>query len=112
MGSFYSMLLTVFCYTRGDIANLIAITKPLQENEMLPLDYYTVFCELQKQLADEFDFVAEAAAMERIYMQINSDVDEPPLVLPRPVAGLVTKRVLVMTYLKGECLCLALEKKC
>lgn len=84
----------------GDIANLIAITKPLKENEMLPLDYHTVFLELEKQLADEFDFVAEAAAMERIYAQISAD-GEPPLTLPRPVSGLVCRRVLVMDYLRG-----------
>ena len=67
---------------------------------MLPLDYHTVFLELEKQLADEFDFVAEAAAMERIYAQISTD-GEPPLTLPRPVSGLVCKRVLVMDYLRG-----------
>ena len=32
----------------------------------LPVDYYTVFCELEAQLADEFDFVNEASAMEQI----------------------------------------------
>lgn len=37
----------------GDIANLKAISKPLQDADALPLDYYTVFCELEKQLADE-----------------------------------------------------------
>jgi aarF domain-containing kinase len=42
----------------GDIANLKAISKAFRD--LLPLDYYTVFCELEKQLADEFDFVAEA----------------------------------------------------
>jgi aarF domain-containing kinase len=68
-------------------------------------DYYTVFCELESQLQDEFDFVAEAVAMDRIYQTISRDQNglpcEPSVVLPRPVAGLVSKRVLVMDYLSG-----------
>ena len=49
----------------GDIANLKALAKTFRENDALPLDYYTVFCELEKQLQDEFDFIAEAVAMDR-----------------------------------------------
>ena len=50
----------------GDIANLKTLSKPFQGSDGLPLDYYTVFCELEAQLQDEFDFVAEAVAMDRI----------------------------------------------
>lgn len=90
----------------GDIANLKAISKAFQSVDALPLDYYTVMVELEKQLADEFDFVAEAVAMDRIYNSLARSYDgteatELPLVLPRPVAGLVSRRVLVMDYLKG-----------
>jgi aarF domain-containing kinase len=89
----------------GDIANLKALAKTFRENDALPLDYYTVFCELEKQLQDEFDFVAEAVAMDRIYDCVTKDENgfpcESPIVLPRPVPGLVSKRVLVMDYLKG-----------
>eukprot|EP00957_Ditylum_brightwellii_P139586 10638343-Ditylum_brightwellii.AAC.1 len=90
----------------SDIANLKAITKPLKEADALPLDYYTVFVELEKQLADEFDFVAEAVAMDRIYNTITRSPDgitpvDSPVVTPRPVPGLVSKRVLVMDYLQG-----------
>lgn len=90
----------------GDIANLKAISKPLQDAEALPLDYYTVFCELEKQLADEFDFVAEAVAMDRIRNSLSRSIDgstptELPIVMPRPVPGLVSRRVLVMDYLPG-----------
>jgi len=89
----------------GDITNLIALAKPLQDANVSPLDYYTVFCELKNQLQDEFDFVAEAAAMDRIYQTITKDENgmpcEPPLIVPRPVDGLVSKRVLVMDYLHG-----------
>ena len=41
----------------GDVANLKALSKTFRNSDMLPLDYYTVFSELEKQLADEFDFV-------------------------------------------------------
>lgn len=90
----------------GDIANLKAISKTLRNVDALPLDYYTVFVELEKQLADEFDFVAEAVAMDRIYTTLSRTPDrsapaELPIVMPRPIPGLVSRRVLVMDYLPG-----------
>ena len=96
----------------GDIANLKSLAKTFDDN--LPLDYYTVFCELEKQLADEFDFLAEAVAMDRIYETVTKDENglpcESPIVLPRPVTGLVSKRVLVMDYLEGVPLSRAAEE--
>jgi aarF domain-containing kinase len=98
----------------GDVANLKAITKTFRDSPSLPLDYYTVFCELEKQLADEFDFVAEAVAMDRIYQSVIRGPDgsprEAPLVIPRPVSGLVSRRVLVMDYLRGVPLSRAREE--
>lgn len=98
----------------GDIANLKALAKTFRESDALPLDYYTVFCELEKQLQDEFDFVAEAVAMDRIHACVTRDANglpcESPIVLPRPVPGLVSKRVLVMDYLKGVPLSRASEE--
>lgn len=99
----------------GDIANLKALSKPFQNTDALPLNYYTVFSELEKQLGDEFDFVAEAVAMDRIYNSLTRTMDgsvatDLPLVLPRPVPGLVSKRVLVMDYLKGVPLSRASEE--
>jgi aarF domain-containing kinase len=65
----------------------------------------TVFVELESQLQDEFDFVAEAAAMDRIYHALIRAPDgtprDVPLVIPRPVPGLVSRRVLVQDYLEG-----------
>lgn len=96
----------------GDIANLKTLAKTF--SEPLPLDYYTVFCELEKQLADEFNFVAEATAMDRIYETVTKDENgypcESPVVLPRPVPGLVSRRVLVMDYLNGVPLSRAAEE--
>jgi aarF domain-containing kinase len=98
----------------GDIANLKAITKTFRDSPSLPLDYYTVFCELEKQLAEEFDFVAEAVAMDRIYNSLKQSPDgrprELPLVIPRPVAGLISRRVLVMDFLRGVPLSRAKEQ--
>jgi aarF domain-containing kinase len=98
----------------GDVANLIAITKTFRDNPNLPLDYYTVFVELEKQLKDEFDFVAEAAAMERISTALARAPDgtprEVPVVIPRPVPGLISRRVLVMDYLEGVPLSRAQEE--
>ena len=99
----------------GDIANLKAITKTFRDSDALPLDYYTVFCELEKQLAEEFDFVNEAVSMDRIYNSLTRSFDgteptEIPLVIPRPVPGLVSRRVLVMDYLKGVPLSRAREE--
>ncbi len=89
----------------GDIANLKTISKAFQNIDALPLDYYTVFCELEKQLAGEFDFVAEAVAMDRIYNSLTRSLDgtprSVPLILPRPIAGLVSRRGLVMDFLRG-----------
>lgn len=96
----------------GDIANLKTLAKTFSET--LPLDYYTVFCELEKQLADEFNFVAEAVAMDRIYETVTKDENgypcESPVVIPRPVPGLVSRRVLVMDYLHGVPLSRAAEE--
>ena len=97
----------------GDVANLKQVSKTFRD--LLPLDYYTVMSELEKQLADEFDFVAEAVAMDRIYQGLTRSLDgseltEPPIVLPRPVPGLISKRVLVMDYLKGVPLSRAREE--
>jgi len=94
----------------GDIANLKALAKNFRTESpflglKLPLDYYTVFCELELQLQDEFDFVAEAVAMDRIYQSLVRAPDgtarEVPLVVPRPVPGLVSRRVLVQDFLHG-----------
>eukprot|EP00578_Thalassiosira_sp_NH16_P006495 CAMPEP_0181126250 /NCGR_PEP_ID=MMETSP1071-20121207/27518_1 /TAXON_ID=35127 /ORGANISM="Thalassiosira sp., Strain NH16" /LENGTH=624 /DNA_ID=CAMNT_0023211817 /DNA_START=132 /DNA_END=2006 /DNA_ORIENTATION=+ len=98
----------------GDIANLKALAKTFRESDALPLDYYTVFAELEKQLADEFNFLAEAVAMDRIYDTVTRDVNgmpcESPIVMPRPVSGLVSRRVLVMDYLEGVPLSRAAEE--
>jgi aarF domain-containing kinase len=98
----------------GDVAALKALAGAVRGVEAIPVDYYTVFCELEAQLADEFDFVNEAAAMERIGAHLSTDADGTPctpvIVTPRPVGGLVTRRVLVMDYLPGVPLSRAVDE--
>lgn len=88
----------------GDIANLKQIAKVLRGVD-LPIDFYAVFTELEEQLTDEFDFEAEAESMERMHQIFTTGEDgarrESPIVTPRPVPTLVSKRVLVMDYLNG-----------
>mmetsp|Transcript_19141 Transcript_19141/g.56851 ORF Transcript_19141/g.56851 Transcript_19141/m.56851 type:complete len:530 (-) Transcript_19141:17-1606(-) len=84
----------------GDVRQLKALAKPARD--ITPVDYYIVFQELESQLADEFDFVAEAAAMERIKSTLDKAPGGAPLVVPSVVPGLCTRRVLVMDFLRGE----------
>eukprot|EP00985_Skeletonema_marinoi_P034789 scaffold44889_cov234-Skeletonema_marinoi.AAC.1 len=90
----------------GDVANLKRIAKLFRELSVdLPVDYYAVFTELEEQLNDEFDFEVEAASMERMHNILTTDENgakrESPIVTPRSIPALVSKRVLVMDYLKG-----------
>jgi aarF domain-containing kinase len=88
----------------GDVANLKQLAKLFRSAD-LPIDYYTVFSELEEQLKDEFDFEAEAASMERMHNILTTGENglhrESPIVTPRSIPALVSKRVLVMDYLKG-----------
>lgn len=67
-----------------------------------PVDYYTVFSELEAQLAFEFDFEREARSLTSVADALDAAYpDGPPVRVPRPVAGLVAKRVLVMDFIPG-----------
>ena len=61
-----------------------------------------------------FPCLQEAVAMDRIYDTVTKDENglpcESPIVLPRPVPGLVSRRVLVMDYLEGVPLSRAAEE--
>jgi aarF domain-containing kinase len=99
----------------GDVANLKMIAKLARDADLSPVDYYAVFSELETQLEDEFDFREEAKAMDSIYssLAVSSDGSTPtamPVLIPRPIPGLVTTRVLVMDYLKGTALSKAQEQ--
>lgn len=87
----------------GDVANLKRISKALAES--LPVDYYTVFCELGDALTNELNFRAEAQAMRKIDLAISHDNDgkntKRPVTIPLPVGELVSQRVLVMDFVEG-----------
>lgn len=51
-------------YSLGDIKNLKAFAQRFRD--ALPVDYFKVFSELEKALADELDFLAESQSMEKV----------------------------------------------
>ena len=87
----------------GDVKSIKALAASVRVIDAIPVDYYVVFSEIEAQLCNEFDFVAEAAAMRRIHDALHTSAEgspcASPVVTPLPVAGLVSKRVLVMDYL-------------
>lgn len=92
----------------GDIANLKNFALAIKN--FLPIDYYKIFCELEKTLIYELDFLHEAQATVKIASAINHSVNQKkakmkaPLFVPLPIPGLVSKRVLVMEYVEGKAL--------
>jgi aarF domain-containing kinase len=83
----------------GDVANLKSLA--LRVRGRLPVDYYVVFSELEQGLQREFDATIEAKSMTRVADLLASMPGGPPLRVPRPVKGLVSRRVLVMDYIAG-----------
>mmetsp|Transcript_8382 Transcript_8382/g.15699 ORF Transcript_8382/g.15699 Transcript_8382/m.15699 type:complete len:602 (-) Transcript_8382:27-1832(-) len=88
---------------RGDVANLKVFALALRGR--LPVDYYPVFCELERALDGELDFLSEAQSALKVAASVGHDAQgrqvEPPLVVPLPLPGLATRRVLVMDFIKG-----------
>jgi predicted unusual protein kinase regulating ubiquinone biosynthesis (AarF/ABC1/UbiB family) len=58
-----------------------------------------IHAEIADRLREELDYEREAAHM-RLYGEILKD--EPGVALPRPIAGLSTRRLLTMTWLEGS----------
>jgi len=87
----------------GDIANLKSFSQKLAS--ALPIDYYTVFCELERALQGELDFLMEAQSAMKVYASVSHKVDgsytDPAVRVPLPVQGLASRRVLVMDFIKG-----------
>eukprot|EP00929_Paragymnodinium_shiwhaense_P107287 TRINITY_DN73381_c0_g1_i1.p1 TRINITY_DN73381_c0_g1~~TRINITY_DN73381_c0_g1_i1.p1 ORF type:complete len:602 (-),score=155.28 TRINITY_DN73381_c0_g1_i1:68-1873(-) len=88
---------------RGDLTNLKVFAKFLQGK--LPVDYYPVFCELERALNGELDMLTEAQSAQKLHASISHDAEgnqvAPPLKVPLPMPGLATRSVLVMEFLKG-----------
>jgi aarF domain-containing kinase len=82
----------------GDIANLKNFAKLVQDT--LPINYYKIFCELESTLIYELDFLHEAQATAKVASAVahspNNKPQSPPVIVPLPIPGLVTRRVMVI----------------
>jgi ubiquinone biosynthesis protein len=83
----------------ADIAALEMIANAL--GEVPGIDLPTLVVELSRALAQELDYVAEAAALRDF---------ATTAIVPVPIANLSTRRVLTMTRIDGERLIVALDR--
>ncbi|XP_030542145.1 uncharacterized protein slr0889 [Rhodamnia argentea] len=83
-----------------DIRNLQAFALYMQKTD-IKFDLYSITKEMEKQIGYEFDFMREADAMERIRRFLLENNKRSPVLVPRVVRNLVTRRVLVMDYIDG-----------
>ena len=75
---------------------------------MLPIDYYKVFCELERTLIYELDFLFEAQATQKVAAAVAhspcNKPRDPPVIVPLPISGLVSKKVMVLEFVSGVAL--------
>ncbi|CAM6105645.1 unnamed protein product [Calypogeia fissa] len=84
-----------------DIRNQKLFAQVLQKTD-LKLDLVSIMEELEAQVEYEFDFVREATAMDRIAIALNTaNKGKSPVIVPRSIPGLVTRRVLCMEFIEG-----------
>ncbi|EXC04028.1 hypothetical protein L484_006920 [Morus notabilis] len=83
-----------------DIHNLQAFALYMQKTD-IKFDLYSVTKEMEKQIGYEFDFMREANAMEKLRRFLYENNKKTPVLVPRVVRDLVTRRVLVMEYIVG-----------
>uniref|UniRef100_A0A7N1A3F0 Protein kinase domain-containing protein n=1 Tax=Kalanchoe fedtschenkoi TaxID=63787 RepID=A0A7N1A3F0_KALFE len=83
-----------------DLRNLQAFALYLQKTD-IAFDMVSVTKEMEKQIGYEFDFLREASAMERIQRFLYNNNRRPPVLVPRVLRPLVSRRVLVMEYIEG-----------
>ncbi|KAL2492301.1 Protein kinase superfamily protein [Abeliophyllum distichum] len=83
-----------------DIRNLQAFALYMQKID-IKFDLYSVTKEMEKQIGHEFDFLREADAMERIRRFLYENNKKAPVLVPRVMQNMVTRRVLVMDYIDG-----------
>ncbi|XP_020590905.1 uncharacterized protein LOC110031832 [Phalaenopsis equestris] len=82
-----------------DIHNLQALAKFLQRE--IKFDLFSLTKEVEKQIQYEFDFRREAEAMERIRNFFGTNNRKTPVLVPRVINGMVTRKVLVMEFIHG-----------
>ncbi|KAL5543979.1 hypothetical protein UlMin_007763 [Ulmus minor] len=83
-----------------DIHNLQAFALYIQKTD-IKFDLFSVTKEMETQIGFEFDFMREANAMEKIRHFLYENNKKSPVLVPRVVRDLVTRRVLVMEYVDG-----------
>lgn len=83
-----------------DIRNLQAFALCIQKTD-IKFDLYSVTKEMEKQIGYEFDFMREANAMEKIRRFLYENNKKSPVLVPRLMQDIVTRRVLVMEYIDG-----------
>ncbi|XP_027917269.1 uncharacterized protein LOC114176426 [Vigna unguiculata] len=83
-----------------DIHNLQAFALYMQKTD-IKFDLYSVTKEMEKQIGYEFDFMREADAMARIRKFLYENNKKTPVLVPRVIRDMVTRRVLVMEYIDG-----------
>jgi aarF domain-containing kinase len=90
----------------GDIANLKNFAKIVGDS--LPIDYYKIFCEIENTLVYELDFLHEAQATAKVAAAVAHTPDNKPrmpaVLVPLPIPGLVSRRVMVLEFVKGVAL--------
>ncbi|KAI8476233.1 MAG: ABC1/COQ8 ser/thr kinase [Monoraphidium minutum] len=81
-----------------DLVNLRTISAFLSKTE-LKFDLVSAVDELQRQIHLEFDFMREARVMDSIATHLSPIASR--VAVPRSVPGLVTTRVMAMTFMEG-----------
>ncbi|KAI5664962.1 hypothetical protein M9H77_24285 [Catharanthus roseus] len=83
-----------------DIRNLQAFALYMQKTD-IKFDLYSITKEMEKQIGYEFNFIREADAMDRIRHFLYENNKKSPVLVPRVMPNLVTRKVLVMEYIDG-----------
>nr|XP_016501005.1 PREDICTED: uncharacterized protein slr0889-like [Nicotiana tabacum] len=83
-----------------DIHNLQAFALYLQKMD-IKFDLYSLTKEIEKQIGCEFNFLREADAMDRFRRFLYENNKKSPVIVPRVLRDIVTRRVLMMEYIDG-----------
>uniref|UniRef100_A0A3N7FTZ4 ABC1 atypical kinase-like domain-containing protein n=1 Tax=Populus trichocarpa TaxID=3694 RepID=A0A3N7FTZ4_POPTR len=83
-----------------DIHNLQAFALYMQKTD-IKFDLFSVTKEMEKQIGYEFDFTREANAMERIRQFLYENNKTSPVLVPRVLKDMVSRRAFVMEYMDG-----------
>ncbi|KAJ6809072.1 putative aarF domain-containing protein kinase 1-like [Iris pallida] len=83
-----------------DIRNLQAFVLLLQKTD-IKFDLFSLTKEAEKQIGYEFDFLREAEAMEKIRLFLHANNKKVPVLVPRAIHSMVTRKVLIMDFISG-----------